>query len=158
MPAGPRFLSEKARVTMGNNLAIEMIGITKAFGTKVVANKNVNMDLREGEILALLGENGSGKTTLMNMIAGIYTPDSGRILVRGEEVVIKSPIDAFDHHIGFEKLVDKRFDIAVIDDVVDIGHQFVMGHIVEELLKIDVDDIVVSVIEIFQDFDDGLFA
>ncbi len=121
MPAGPRFLSEKARVTMGNNLAIEMIGITKAFGTKVVANKNVNMDLREGEILALLGENGSGKTTLMNMIAGIYAPDSGRILVRGEEVVIKSPIDAFDHHIGMIHQHFKLVDIFTAADNILLG-------------------------------------
>ena len=121
MPAGPRFLSEKARVTMGNNLAIEMIGITKAFGTKVVANKNVNMDLREGEILALLGENGSGKTTLMNMIAGIYAPDSGRILVRGEEVVIKSPIDAFDHHIGMIHQHFKLVDLFTAADNILLG-------------------------------------
>ena len=106
---------------MGNNLAIEMIGITKAFGTKVVANKNVNMDLREGEILALLGENGSGKTTLMNMIAGIYAPDSGRILVRGEEVVIKSPIDAFDHHIGMIHQHFKLVDLFTAADNILLG-------------------------------------
>ncbi len=112
---------------MGNNLAIEMVGITKTFGTKVVANKNVNMDLREGEILALLGENGSGKTTLMNMIAGIYTPDSGRIIVRGEEVVIKSPIDAFNHHIGMIHQHFKLVDLFTAADNILLGEHMPEG-------------------------------
>ena len=108
---------------MGNNLAIEMVGITKAFGTKVIANKNVDMDLREGEILALLGENGSGKTTLMNMIAGIYTPDSGKIIVRGEEVAIKSPIDAFQHHIGMIHQHFKLVDLFTAADNILLGER-----------------------------------
>ena len=108
---------------MGNKLAIEMVGITKAFGTKVVANKNVNMDLREGEILSVLGENGSGKTTLMNMIAGIYTPDSGKIIVRGEEVVIKSPIDAFNHHIGMIHQHFKLVDLFTAADNILLGER-----------------------------------
>ncbi|MGN1052779.1 MAG: ATP-binding cassette domain-containing protein, partial [Candidatus Scatosoma sp.] len=57
-----------------NDNAIEMVGVTKTFGS-VVANKDVNLDVKHGEILSLLGENGSGKTTLMNMLAGIYYPD-----------------------------------------------------------------------------------
>ena len=59
-------------------IALELRGVTKTFG-EVVANKNVDLTLHHGEILAILGENGSGKTTLMNMIAGIYYPDDGRI-------------------------------------------------------------------------------
>ena len=58
--------------------AIQLKNVTKTFG-KVVANKNVNLDVKKGEILSLLGENGSGKTTLMNMISGIYFPDSGEV-------------------------------------------------------------------------------
>ena len=108
---------------MGNSLAIEMVGITKTFGTKVIANKNINMDLRQGEILALLGENGSGKTTLMNMIAGIYTPDSGKIIVRGEEVIIKSPIDAFNHHIGMIHQHFKLVDLFTAADNVLLGER-----------------------------------
>ena len=55
-----------------------MENVTKRFG-KVVANRAVNLELHEGEILSLLGENGSGKTTLMNMLSGIYFPDEGQI-------------------------------------------------------------------------------
>ena len=73
--------------------AIQLKNVTKTFG-KVVANKNVNLNVRKGEILSLLGENGSGKTTLMNMISGIYFPDSGEILVDGKHVEIRSPNDA----------------------------------------------------------------
>ena len=62
--------------------AVQLKNITKRFG-KVVANKNVSLDINKGEILSLLGENGSGKTTLMNMLAGIYFPDEGEILVDG---------------------------------------------------------------------------
>ena len=108
---------------MDKRLAIEMVGITKAFGSKVIANKNVNFDLREGEILSLLGENGSGKTTLMNMVAGIYTPDSGKIYVRGEEVVIKSPIDAFQHHIGMIHQHFKLVDLFTAADNIILGER-----------------------------------
>ena len=63
---------------MDKPIAIQLKNITKTFG-EVIANKNVDMDVRKGEILSVLGENGSGKTTLMNMIAGIYYPDEGQI-------------------------------------------------------------------------------
>ncbi len=74
--------------------AIELRNITKRFGS-VVANDGINLALNRGEILSLLGENGSGKTTLMNMLAGIYFPDEGEILVEGKPVSIRSPKDAF---------------------------------------------------------------
>ncbi|MBQ8304583.1 MAG: ABC transporter ATP-binding protein [Clostridia bacterium] len=84
---------------MAEKIALECRNITKTFG-KVYANKNCSLDVRKGEILAILGENGSGKTTLMNMVAGIYFPDEGQIFVDGSEVVIKSPKDAFRYKIG----------------------------------------------------------
>ena len=89
-------------------LAIELRGITKTFGS-VVANENVDLTLRKGEILALLGENGSGKTTLMNMLSGIYQPDSGQILVGGKEVSISSPEDAKKLGIG---MVHQHFKLV----------------------------------------------
>ena len=74
----------KERMTaLEKKCAIRMENITKRFGSKVIANKDVNLELYEGEILSLLGENGSGKTTLMNMLSGIYFPDSGEIQVDG---------------------------------------------------------------------------
>ena len=73
---------------MENNIALELRNITKRFGTKVVANKNVSLTLYKKEILSLLGENGSGKTTLMNMISGIYFPDEGEIIIDGKPAVI----------------------------------------------------------------------
>jgi len=76
-----------------------MRNITKTFGP-VLANEKVSLDIRRGEILSLLGENGSGKTTLMNMLSGIYYPDSGKIFVNGEEVAIRSPKDALRYGIG----------------------------------------------------------
>ena len=94
---------------MENNIALELRNISKHFGS-IQANKNVSLSVREGEILALLGENGSGKTTLMNMISGIYYPDEGEIFVHGEKAVISSPKEAFDYKIGMIhqhfKLVD----------------------------------------------------
>lgn len=84
---------------MNKQIALEMIGISKRFGS-IQANRNVNLTVFKNEILAILGENGCGKTTLMNMIAGIYFPDEGKILIDGNEVVIRSPKDAFAHKIG----------------------------------------------------------
>ncbi len=79
--------------------AIELRHITKTFGS-IVANKDVSLTVNRGEILSVLGENGSGKTTLMNMISGIYFPDSGEILIDGHPVSIRSPKDAYDYKIG----------------------------------------------------------
>ena len=94
--------------------AIQLKGITKTFGS-VVANRNINLDLKKGEILALLGENGSGKTTLMNMLSGIYRPDKGQIFIDGKKVYIDSPEDSKRLGIGMihqhYKLIEK-FSVA----------------------------------------------
>lgn len=78
---------------------LEMRNITKKFG-KVVANEDVNLVLKPGEIHALLGENGAGKSTLMNVLTGIYKPNSGAIYYKGKKVKIRSPRHAVDLGIG----------------------------------------------------------
>lgn len=99
---------------------VEIRNLTKTFG-EVVANKNVRLDLRQGEILALLGENGSGKTTLMNMLAGIYQPDSGDICVDGKKVVISSPEEAKRLGIGMVHQHFKLIDTLSAADNIWMG-------------------------------------
>ena len=79
--------------------AIEMQGIVKRF-PGVLANDRVDFSCCAGEVHALLGENGAGKSTLMNVLAGMYRPDAGEILVGGQHVAFKSPQDAIAHGIG----------------------------------------------------------
>ena len=106
---------------MDNKIAaVKMRDITKRFGS-VVANDRVWLDIYRGEILALLGENGSGKTTLMNMLSGIYFPDEGQILIDGEEVVIRSPRDAYRYGIG---MIHQHFKLV---DVFSAAENIVLG-------------------------------
>ena len=97
-----------------------MENVTKRFG-KVVANNAINLELHEGEILSLLGENGSGKTTLMNMLSGIYFPDEGQILIDGEEVVIRSPRDAYRYGIGMIHQHFKLVDVFTAAENITLG-------------------------------------
>jgi simple sugar transport system ATP-binding protein len=101
-------------------VALELKNISKKFGDKY-ANKNVDLTLNKGEILAILGENGSGKTSMVNMIAGIYYPDEGEIFVDGKPVVITSPKDAFKHKIG---MIHQHFKLV---DVFSASENIVLG-------------------------------
>ena len=105
---------------MNNTVALELKNISKRFGDKY-ANRNVNLTLHQGEILAILGENGSGKTSMVNMIAGIYYPDEGEIFVDGNPVVIKSPKDAFKYKIG---MIHQHFKLV---DVFSASENIVLG-------------------------------
>ncbi len=108
------------RKTLNKTIALELKNVSKYFGS-VAANQHVDLTLYKGEILAVLGENGCGKTTLMNMIAGIYFPDEGKIYVDGEEVVIRSPKDAFRHGIG---MIHQHFKLV---DVFSASENIVLG-------------------------------
>ena len=106
---------------MDNKIAaVKMRDITKCFGS-VVANDRVWLDIYRGEVLALLGENGSGKTTLMNMLSGIYFPDEGQILIDGEEVVIRSPRDAYRYGIGMIHQHFKLVDVFTAAENITLG-------------------------------------
>ena len=100
--------------------AIELLGVTKRFG-EVVANDNVNLTVRKGEILSILGENGSGKTTLMNMLSGIYFPDEGEIRVNGKTVTIRSPKDSFELGIGMIHQHFKLINILTAAENIILG-------------------------------------
>lgn len=102
------------------SVAIELKNITKSFGS-IVANKNVSLSVKKGEILSLLGENGSGKTTLMNMISGIYHPDEGQIFIDGKEVAIRSPHEAFEYKIGMIHQHFKLVDIFSAAENITLG-------------------------------------
>ncbi|TGE38600.1 ABC transporter ATP-binding protein [Desulfosporosinus fructosivorans] len=78
---------------------LEMCGITKRF-PGVLSNRDVNIHIKAGEVLAILGENGAGKTTLMNILYGLYQADEGKILLNGKPVKINSPREAIAHGIG----------------------------------------------------------
>lgn len=100
---------------MKENKAIELRNIRKTFGS-IVANDDISLSVGKGEILALLGENGSGKTTLMNMLSGIYRPDSGEIFVNGERVHITSPEDAKKLGIG---MIHQHFKLVEVMSAAD---------------------------------------
>lgn len=98
-----------------HELAVEMRGIVKRF-PGVLANDRVDLDIRVGEVHALLGENGAGKTTLMNILFGIYQPDAGEIRVRGVPVVIRSPKDAIRLGIG---MIHQHFRLVATHTVAE---------------------------------------
>lgn len=115
---------------------VEIRNLTKTFG-EVVANNKVRLDLRQGEILALLGENGSGKTTLMNMLSGIYHPDSGDIFIGGKKVVIHSPEEAKRLGIGMVHQHFKLIDTLTAADNIWMGTEYEPFHLDEKLAFAD---------------------
>ena len=116
---------------MAHENVIEMREITKVFG-EFVANDKINLQLRKGEIHALLGENGAGKSTLMNMLAGLLEPTSGEIVVNGQVVKLDSPSKAASLGIG---MVHQHFMLV---DAFTVAENIILG---SELTKNGVLDI-----------------
>ena len=102
-------------------MSLELRGITKQFGS-LVANDDINFKVEAGEIHAILGENGAGKSTLMNIVYGLLAPDKGQILVDGQEIKIKSPLDALAAGIG---MVHQHF---MLIPVFTVAENIVLGH------------------------------
>jgi simple sugar transport system ATP-binding protein len=94
---------------------LELRGITKRF-PGVVANDHIDLDLREGEVHALLGENGAGKSTLMNIVYGLYHPDEGEIYVQGRKIELGSPREAIEAGIG---MVHQHFMLIPVMSVAE---------------------------------------
>ncbi|WP_029688979.1 ABC transporter ATP-binding protein [Thermoanaerobacter sp. A7A] len=99
---------------------LEVKNITKVF-PKVVANDNVNLTVEKGEIHAILGENGAGKSTLMNIIYGLYKPDSGKLIFDGEELNLSGPHEAIEKGIG---MVHQHF---MLIPVLTVAENIVLG-------------------------------
>jgi len=104
-----------------NTPVLEMRGITKRFPTGTLANDAIDLDLKEREIHALLGENGAGKTTLMNILYGLVTPDEGEIRIDGAPVTIHDPADAIRRGIG---MVHQHFMLV---PVLTVAENVVLG-------------------------------
>lgn len=107
---------------MSADYAIKMEKISKSFGV-VKANEDVDLNVKHGEIHALLGENGAGKSTLMNMLSGIYKPDSGSIFINGEKVSFSSPKHSIKMGIGMIHQHFKLIDIMTAKDNITVGQK-----------------------------------
>ena len=114
---------------------LELRGITKRF-PGVLANDQIDIALKEGDILALLGENGAGKTTLMNILYGLYKPDEGKILVRGQEVDIHGPNDAIARGIGMVHQHFMLIPVMTVTENVMLGVEPTRGGIFLDRAKV----------------------
>ena len=105
---------------------LEVRGVTKTF-PGVIANEDVDLTLFEGEIHCLLGENGAGKSTLVNVVFGLYQPDSGTISVRGEQVTFTGVSDAIDHGIGMVHQHFQLIPVLTVAENVILGQEITKG-------------------------------
>ncbi|MFW5771977.1 MAG: ABC transporter ATP-binding protein [Phototrophicaceae bacterium] len=107
-------------------VVLEVRGLTKRF-PGILANDHIDLQLRRGQVLGLLGENGAGKSTLMNMIYGLYSPDEGEILVDGQAVQIKDPNDAIRLGIGMVHQHFQLVPVLTVTENIMLGTESVRG-------------------------------
>jgi simple sugar transport system ATP-binding protein len=108
-------------VVQRGDTVLEARGITKRF-PGVLANDGIDFKIRAGEIHAVLGENGAGKTTLMNILFGLYQPDEGQIIIGGEAVNFKSPLDAINLGVGMVHQHRKLIPAHTVLENIILGH------------------------------------
>lgn len=118
---------------MGNQTVLQMNHIMKIYGNGVVANEDVSLELRKGEIHAMLGENGAGKSTLMKVLFGLEAPDQGEIILKGQPTTIKSPQDAISKGIG---MVHQHFMLV---PSLTVAENIILGVAPKKGLFIDMD-------------------
>ena len=106
---------------------LEVRGVTKTFPGGVVANEDVDLTLNRGEIHCLLGENGAGKSTLVNVVFGLYQPDTGSIKVNGEQVQFHGVTDAIDHGIGMVHQHFQLIPVFTVAENVILGDEITKG-------------------------------
>ncbi|WGI36875.1 ABC transporter ATP-binding protein [Mesomycoplasma lagogenitalium] len=119
-----------------NDFAVQFINITKQFGT-IIANKNINIDIKRGTIHALIGENGAGKSTLMSILFGLYSPTSGNIKINGHSMYIKDPNQANELGIG---MVHQHFKLVMaytnLENII-LGDEFVQKGFLDKKTAIE---------------------
>ncbi len=113
---------------------LQLRGITKRF-PGVLANDHIDLELEEGQVLALLGENGAGKSTLMNILYGLYHPDEGEIYIRGEKVSIHGPSDAIRLGIGMVHQHFMLVPVLTVTENVMLGMESIRNGLVLDRTK-----------------------
>lgn len=116
---------------MNNDYLLEMKGINKVYPNGVMANQAVNLQLKKGEIHALMGENGAGKSTLMKILFGAEQPTEGDIILRGQKVMLSTPLEAIKHGIG---MVHQHF---MLDENLTVLENIILGMEPKKGLAID---------------------
>ena len=115
---------------MSEEYIIEMLNITKRF-PGIIANDNITLQLKKGEIHALLGENGAGKSTLMSVLFGLYQPEEGEIHKNGKKVEIRNPNDATALGIGMVHQHFKLVEVFTVLDNIILGSETVKNGFVD---------------------------
>src|ERR1700756_2390464 len=133
--AGPDAFAAPAPAAAGAaGPKVELVGITKLF-PGLVANDAIDLDVRPGEIHALLGENGAGKSTLMNILTGIYQPDAGEIIVDGYAKTFASPVEAIAAGIGMVHQHFKLVHAFTVAENIHLGWEETPSRVSDQALE-----------------------